>query len=162
MWRFFRKKPAPDPLAPLQAELQDLKKQLRRQNLLMEGLKTEVAKAVQDQRRPLAEVFCSLADALFYHIQALAANQNLNSAHLETAEIIWERLDTALAQLELTMIRACGVPFDARIHEAVANQAASGSDFIVAHVVQPGYQLGSQLLRPAKVVVDAFESAAEE
>jgi len=162
MWRFFRKNPPPDPNTPLQTELQELKKQLRRQNLLLEGLKTEVAKAVLDQRRPQTEAFCAMADALFYHIQALGANQNLNSAHLETAEILWDRLDDALATLDLEMIRESGVPFDARIHEAVANQAFGGSDFIVTQVIQPGYRLGPQLLRSAKVVVDNPESHPEE
>lgn len=55
-------------------------------------------------------------------------------------------------------IPAKGEPFDPNWHEAVATVAGDGTKAVpgtVVQVVEPGYRLGDQLLRPAKVVVAA-------
>ena len=47
-----------------------------------------------------------------------------------------------------------GEPFDPHLHEAVAQQPADGAQpGTVLEVVQNGYRLGDDVLRPARVVV---------
>ena len=54
----------------------------------------------------------------------------------------------------LTPVGAVGEPFDATLHEAVAEDAVEGVEpGCVSRVVQPGYRLGDKVLRFAKVAV---------
>jgi molecular chaperone GrpE len=53
-------------------------------------------------------------------------------------------------------IKAEDEPFDPNWHEAVAAVSHNGASLppnTVVQVVEPGYRLGDQLLRPAKVIV---------
>jgi hypothetical protein len=69
LFAIFKKRPQPseppDPLAPVLTELHDLKKQARRQHLLLDTLKIHLTKAILDQRRPDLEPYYALADAFF-------------------------------------------------------------------------------------------------
>jgi molecular chaperone GrpE len=55
-----------------------------------------------------------------------------------------------------TAIAAEGQPFDPKWHEAVATVPRNGGEVepgTVVRVMEPGYRINDQLLRPAKVVV---------
>jgi molecular chaperone GrpE len=53
-------------------------------------------------------------------------------------------------------VESLGLPFDPRIHEAVATVPASGADHgTVAREVRSGWRFGDELLRPARVAVAA-------
>jgi molecular chaperone GrpE (heat shock protein) len=148
LFSIFKKRPQtsepPDPLAPVLAELHDLKKQARRQHLLLDTLKTQLTKAILDQRRPDLAPYYALADAFFYHVQTLAAS---TPEQLETLDMIWERLDTVLSAVGLQMLRQAGGKFDANLHAAIANQSEGADDLIVIQVVQPGYLFNNVLDR---------------
>jgi molecular chaperone GrpE len=64
---------------------------------------------------------------------------------------VWKQLELA----GVTRIDQTGVPFDPNVHEAVTTQpaAAPEQDHTVGQVLQAGYKLRDQLLRPARVVV---------
>jgi GrpE protein len=65
-------------------------------------------------------------------------------------ELIQKQLDDALRKLGLTPIVAKGEVFDPRVHEAVdVVDTNAYEDSRVIEVLQPGYILGDQLLRPA-------------
>ena len=154
LFNIFKKRPPtpepPDPLAPLLAELQDLKKQARRQNLFLDAMKSHLTKAILDQRRPELEAYYALADAFFYHAQALAATA---PEQLETLDMIWEKVDSLLSSVGVEMIRQAGENFDANLHDAIANQAPGASHLVVLQVVQPGYLFNNVVSTAAKVVV---------
>lgn len=156
IFSIFKKRPQTtepsDPLAPVLAELHDLKKQARRQHLLLDALKTHLTKAILDQRRSDLEPYYALADAFFYHAQALADS---GPEQLESLSIVWERLDTVLRVAGLHMLRQAGEKFDASLHAAVANRSEGASDLIVLKIVQPGYLFQNVPVKPAKVVVGA-------
>ncbi len=157
LFSIFTKRPPgeerPDPLAPVLAELDDLKKQGRRQQMLIEGVKRDLLKAILEQRRPEVAAFCDLADAYFYHSQALANDAGLRAEQREAMAMVWERVDAALALVGLTMIRQTGDIFDAAIHEAVANQSVGAAQLQVVQIVQPGYLFNNLVCKPAKVIV---------
>lgn len=63
----------------------------------------------------------------------------------------WKVLDA----VGLTRIDQSGVPFNPTIHEAVTMAPAptAAEDHTVGTVLQAGYKLGDQLIRPARVIV---------
>ena len=64
------------------------------------------------------------------------------------------KLRTTVERLGLTSYGAAGDPFDPQIHEAIFQQpSADVTSDTVADVVETGYQLGSTIVRVAKVVV---------
>jgi len=72
--------------------------------------------------------------------------------------IVAQKLRTAIERHGLVKIGAPGEPFDPRLHEAlIQKQTGEVSVETVAAVIEPGYQLGDRLIRPAKVAVDVPE-----
>jgi molecular chaperone GrpE len=60
----------------------------------------------------------------------------------------------AFSKLEIREINPAGDPFDPARHEAVmAQESTTAEPNAVLQVVQPGFELGGRLLRPARVIV---------
>jgi molecular chaperone GrpE len=75
-------------------------------------------------------------------------------AHLDWAEgfkLIQKKLQTILESQGLTEIDALGKPFDPTFHEAIAHLA--GEEGLVLNVMQKGYMLKGDVLRPSLVSV---------
>ncbi|MEX1079984.1 MAG: nucleotide exchange factor GrpE [Homoserinimonas sp.] len=71
-----------------------------------------------------------------------------------TMALIAQKLRSTVEKLGVTRVGVKDEPFDHNLHEAVVQLPTPGIDAMtVADVIEPGYQLGSRLLRPAKVVV---------
>jgi molecular chaperone GrpE len=70
-------------------------------------------------------------------------------------DLVERKFWKALTAAGLVRIDQAGVPFDPAVHEAVTTAPASeaSQDHTVGTVLQPGYRLGEQLLRPARVLV---------
>ncbi len=65
-----------------------------------------------------------------------------------------QQLDTILKGLNVTPIDQVNVPFDYNFHEVTISQEKSDvPDETVLSIVQVGWKLGSDVIRPAKVVV---------
>ena len=63
-------------------------------------------------------------------------------------------LQGALERVGITQDAPVGRPFDPHVHEAVAQQPAEGAEpGTVIEVFSPGYRVGDEVLRAAKVVV---------
>jgi molecular chaperone GrpE len=77
---------------------------------------------------------------------------------LQGVRLVRSELSAALARAGIESFSPVGEVFDPSLHEAVAtaqqssNGAQSGT---VVEVFQPGYRLGSSVIRPARVVVAA-------
>jgi molecular chaperone GrpE len=74
---------------------------------------------------------------------------------LHGVELIAESFRSALARLGVERMEVAGQPFDAHLHEAVLRQPAT-DEVPPGHVlteVRPGYRLGGEVLRHARVVV---------
>jgi molecular chaperone GrpE len=86
------------------------------------------------------------------------AVQNAGRADLkslkEGQEATLQLLAKALEKLGVTVIDPQGEPFDPARHEAMmAQESATAEPNSILQVVQPGYELGGRLLRPARVIV---------
>lgn len=72
----------------------------------------------------------------------------------EGQEATLKLLVKAFEKLNIRQINPTGEPFDPARHEAVmAQESATAEPNAVLQVVQPGFELGGRLLRPARVIV---------
>ena len=107
--------------------------------------------------RAQADLMQRLVDALddlgrFAHVDPAQTDAKTIHDGVDMVERkLWKGLDAA----GVTRVDRVGVPFDPNLHEAVTTQPADhpSKDHTVGAVLQPGYQLGGALIRPARVVV---------
>jgi molecular chaperone GrpE len=114
-----------------------------------------VQKASRDgMRRVAGELLPALDD--FERALAHAEAEEGDSEHHLTAGIrlVQQKMIDALRRAGIEPYSPKGELFDPHLHEAVAQQPADGAEpGIVLEVVQNGYRLGDDVLRPARVVV---------
>jgi molecular chaperone GrpE len=114
-----------------------------------------VQKASRDgMRRVAAELLPALDD--FERALAHAEAEEGDEEHHLTAGIrlVQQKMLEALRHTGIESFSPKGEQFDPHLHEAVAQQQADGAESgTVLEVVQNGYRLGDDVLRPARVVV---------
>lgn len=64
-----------------------------------------------------------------------------------------KQLDSQLESIGLTKIDKVGEAFDPYKHEAIVMDESDGDTEVVAEIIQPGYQFGDTVIRPAQVKV---------
>jgi len=127
------------------ADLENVRRRSRRDVALAEG------KGVARLARELLPALDNLDRAL-----AAAEAQPENADHHLTdgIRLVQSELQSALERVGITQDAPLGRPFDPHVHEAVAQQPADGVEpGTVTEVFSPGYRLGDEVLRAAKVVV---------
>jgi molecular chaperone GrpE (heat shock protein) len=80
----------------------------------------------------------------------------MSRQHAQVLNMVLQKVDRFAASLDLEMILEAGMPFDPRVHEAVANRSPGSHPLDVLELVQPGYLQDGKVLRPAKVIVGAL------
>ncbi len=110
-----------------------------------------------------ADVVMRLMDALddlarFAHIDP--AQTDARALH-DGVELVERKFLKELEALGVRRVDQAGVPFDPHVHEAVTTAPAADptQDHTVGRVLQAGYKLGDQLIRPARVVVLTWRPA---
>ena len=108
-------------------------------------------------QRGQADLVKQLVDALddlarFAHVDPSTVDA---ATVVQGADMVEKKLLKALTAAGLTLIHPQDEPFDPALHEAVATEPALSpeDDHVVSRVYQSGYRFGTQLLRPARVVV---------
>ncbi|GAA3792187.1 hypothetical protein GCM10022226_09220 [Sphaerisporangium flaviroseum] len=72
-----------------------------------------------------------------------------------------EALESSVGKLGLTTFGAKGDPFDPTVHEALMHSYSSEvTEPTCVEILQPGYQIGDRILRPARVAVAEPEEPA--
>jgi molecular chaperone GrpE len=90
--------------------------------------------------------------------EAASAAANDEDPLVRGVRLVRSELSDALARLGVESFSPAGETFDPGLHEAMAStpQPADGAPSgTVVEVYQPGYRLGEQVIRPARVVVAA-------
>jgi molecular chaperone GrpE len=124
-------------------------------------IRRDVAREVDRGRRALLAEMLEVLDNLDRALaaaQAPAGSDRPADAQEQLArgvELVRDQFLKKLESFEVVKLPALGQPFDAERHEAVtttpvADEAAEGT---VVAVLREGYLIGSELLRPAAVVV---------
>src|SRR3954452_14105012 len=145
--------------APEPADEPDWKDIALRKAAELENVRKQNAQRVQKasrdgMRRVAAELLPALDD--FERALAHAEAEESDEEHHLTAGIrlVQLKLLDALRRAGIEPFSPLGEEFDPHLHEAVAQQPADGAQpGTVLEVVQNGYRLGDDVLRPARVVV---------
>lgn len=107
---------------------------------------------IREERARLLNRLLTVADNLERALRHADAGDPLRAG----IELTLDDLRSQLAQEGVAPIQALGQPFDPNLHEAVAVDGSGGEE--VVEVVQTGYTLDGELLRPARVVVGGSET----
>jgi molecular chaperone GrpE len=144
------------PEAPAEPDWKDLalRKAAELENVRKQNAQ-RVQKASRDgMRRVASELLPALDD--FERALAHAEAEEGDAEHHLTAGIrlVQLKMLDALRRAGIEPFTPLGEPFDPHLHEAVAQQPADGAQQgTVLEVLQNGYRLGEDVLRPARVVV---------
>ena len=129
-----------DGWARSQAEFQNYKKRIERDNELMyAGMKGDIIK----------KVLPALDD-----LERALQNRPADDAWASGIELIARKLQNLLESEGVKRIEANGAAFDPNFHEAISHEPSEDveSEHVIA-VVQNGYMLGERVIRPALVRV---------
>lgn len=122
----------------------------------LSNLRTRLEQERQTQRqaitRDVVESFLGLADN-FAAISNHAPSELKDHAWTQGVLHVARQFSTILESHGITPINPAGEQFDPHAHEAVGQVEGAGQADQVVEVIQVGYRLGDQLLRPAKVKV---------
>jgi molecular chaperone GrpE len=128
-----------------QADFENYRKRVARESAL--AAERGVAK--------LAKELLPAIDNLDRALAAAATDDPL----LDGVRLVRSEVSAALARLGVESFSPLGEKFDPAVHEAMATvpqPAEGGADSgLVVEVYQPGYRLGENVIRPARVVVAA-------
>lgn len=121
-----------------------------------ENYRKRVAKeSLAAQRKGAAKLARELLPALDNLDRALEAAAEEDPL-LEGVKLVRGELHAALARAGIESFSPKGERFDPVEHEAMAQQPVDGvAGGLVAEVYQPGYRMGDEVIRPARVLVAA-------
>ena len=156
---------APDPLAQLEAERDDIKDKLLRTLAEMENLRRRTEREIADAKAYAVTSFArdllGSADNLRRALESVpeaaqAAADTALKAVVEGVELTERELLKTLERHGVRKIDPQGEKFDPNLHQAMfeAPDAAIAKG-LVSKVVQTGYKIGERVLRPALVGVSA-------
>ena len=149
----------------LEGEIADLKDKHLRLAAEYDNFRKRAAKErTEVWSRAQADLIGRLVDALddlarFAHVDPAQTDAKTIHDGVDMVERkLWKTLDAA----GITRIDQVGVPFDPNLYEAVTTRPADhpGKDHTVGAILQPGYQMGGALIRPARVVVLTWSGEA--
>ena len=150
--------PPEEAVARLEAQLAELKDR----HLRLAAEYDNFRKRTNKERSELwakaqADLLHRLVDALddlarFAHIDP--SQTDAKTLH-DGVDMVERKFWKELEAIGVTRVDQVGGPFDPNLHEAVTTGPADhpAKDHTVGAVLQPGYQLGGALIRPARVVV---------
>jgi molecular chaperone GrpE len=132
-------------LQRLQADFENYRKRVLREQ---EAFAARASAALVERLLPVVDDLERALDAAEHHEEAKV---------VEGVRLTRDALLAALAAEGLEEIEADG-PFDPHVHEALLSQQGHGAEpGSIVQVVQRGYRLGDQVVRPARVIVAADE-----
>lgn len=146
----------------LEAQVAELRDRLVRARADYDNLQKRVARdAAAERERAKARVLEAMLP--LHELARMAAHQAaLHPGPVSEGVVLLAREFSRLLEREgLQTVDAVGVPFDASVHEAVAQEAVEGvPPGHVARIVQAGYRMDGKVLRFAKVAVAPVASPA--
>ena len=156
---------APNPLALLEAERDDLKDKLLRTLAEMENLRRRTEREISDAKAYAVTSFArdllGSADNLRRALESVpetarTAADSALSAVVEGVELTERELLKTLERHGVRKIDPQGEKFDPNLHQAMFEAPDAGiAKGLVSKVVQTGYKIGERVLRPALVGVSA-------
>lgn len=144
-------------LADAHKEKEEYLELARRTKADFENFRKRAASDVQAaQVRGKIAVAREVIDAVDNLERALEAADSDGHALREGVEMVLSGLRETLSRNGVEAVDPKGEKFDPTLHEALSTQPMEGTESgVVVEVLQKGYALGDQLVRPARVVVSS-------
>jgi molecular chaperone GrpE len=144
-------------LSDTQKERDEYLELARRTKADFENFRKRAASDVQAaQLRGKIEVAREVIDAVDNLERALEAEGEDGDGLRAGVEMVLKGLRETLDRNGIDVVDPKGEKFDPNRHEALSTQPVEGAEGgVVVEVLQKGYALGDQLVRPARVVVSA-------
>ncbi len=144
-------------LADAQKEKEEYLELARRTKADFENFRKRVANDIQGaQARGKIEVAREVIDAVDNLERALEAADGSGEELRAGVEMVLSGLRETLSRNGIEVVDPKGEKFDPTKHEALSTQPVDGTESgLVVEVLQKGYALGDQLVRPARVVVSS-------
>lgn len=131
-----------DSLKRLQAEFENYRRRVQRET---EQLRVRASAEVLEDILPVLDNFERALKAAMEHDEQLLG---------EGVELVYSQLRDVLGKRGLCEIEAEGQPFDPAHHEAVlCRPSENHEEGTVLEVLEKGYRVDDQVVRPAKVIV---------
>jgi molecular chaperone GrpE len=125
-----------------QAELENVRKRATR----------DIAQAGQRAKANLVRELLPVVD----NLERALATANPEEDHLaEGVRLVHTELVATLERNGIKAFDPAGEPFDPTVHEAISMREGENGSGIVLDVVEKGYKLGDNVIRPARVVVSS-------
>jgi molecular chaperone GrpE len=126
----------------LQAELENTRKRANR----------DIAQAGQRAKANLVRELLPVVD----NLERALATANPEEDHLaEGVRLVHVELVNTLERNGIKAFDPAGEQFDPTVHEAISMREGDNGSGIVLDVVEKGYKLGDNVIRPARVVVSS-------
>ena len=149
-----------DGAARLQAEIEDLRRQLLYAQAEMQNVRRRMERDAADARAYAATGFArdvlSVADNLSRALAAIppAMREDEGAKSLVTGlEMTGRELDNVFERNGITRIAAVGERLDPNRHQAMVELPSEQAPGTIVQEMQPGYMIKDRLLRPAMVGV---------
>jgi molecular chaperone GrpE len=147
------------PLDESAARVADLNDRLLRARADSDKLQKRVLRDAEIEReRARARVIERFVPIYEMGQLALAEASKAPGPIADGVRMVMAEFERAMRAEGLQPFGAAGEAFDAARHEAIGEEAGPHEPGTIARVVQPGYLLGSRVLRYAKVVVTSEDS----
>lgn len=131
----------------LQRERADALNLRRRFDEQIAALRTSAKASVVGDLLPVIDNF----ERAVKHVPAdLAGNE-----YVKGIQAIVKQFEKTLADLGVQKIKTVGEVFDPHLHDAISVEEGDGEQEIITEELQPGYQMGQEVLRPATVRVSS-------
>lgn len=127
------------------AEFENMKRRLERERIQI------FAQARQDAVSPFLDIY----EDLLRTIEATEKTE-LSDQFKQGVTLIGEKFAKALDAFSISVINDTNVPFDVDLHDALMRQPAPDDKTesnTVLQILSPGYKMGNQVIRHAKVIV---------
>jgi molecular chaperone GrpE len=116
----------------------------------------EAAAAQERGMARLAQELLPALDNLDRALEGASEHAGADAPLLEGVRLVRNDLHAAFARMGIERFSPKGEPFDPAQHEAMAQQPVAGAQSgTVVEVFAPGYRLGKNVIRPARVLVAA-------
>ena len=140
----------------LEQKIAELTEALQRERADAENLRRrtteEKARLGEFYKAMVVQEFLPALDNLeraFKHIPADLKDHE----YIKGLNSVMKQFEQSFAQLGVKRIKTVGEVFDPRLHEAVHLEEGNGNVEVVCEELQPGYKIGDEIIRHAKVKV---------
>jgi molecular chaperone GrpE (heat shock protein) len=137
---------------------QALRRALRDLEAAKARVERDAERSAQDLRETLISQLLPVLDNLDRTIYA-AVESGEAKAVVEGVQLVRTQFMGVLSRLGVERVEAHRQPFDPSLHEAIGTVSVShpSAHNVVIDQIEPGYRMGTRLLRPAKVIVGRHE-----